>query len=67
MLRFAPQFFWWLTPVLAGLVCGVGLTAWTSRAGAGRLARRWGLLLIPEETHPPYELLIATRPAESAA
>jgi membrane glycosyltransferase len=62
MLRLAPQFFWWLTPVLAGLVCGVGLTAWTSRADAGRLARRWGLLLIPEETHPPCELLIATRP-----
>jgi membrane glycosyltransferase len=62
MLRFAPQFFWWLTPVLAGLVCGVGLTAWTSRAGAGRLARRWGLLLVPEETNPPRELLTVTRP-----
>jgi membrane glycosyltransferase len=62
MLRFAPQFFWWLTPVLAGLLCGVWLTTWTSRTDAGMLARRWGLLLIPEETDPPRELLMATSP-----
>ena len=62
MLRLAPQFFWWLTPVLAGLLCGVWLTTWTSRTDAGMLARRCGLFLIPEETDPPRELLIATRP-----
>ena len=56
MLRAAPQFFWWLTPVLVGLVLGVWLTMWTSRVSAGRLARRWGLLLTPEETTPPPEL-----------
>jgi len=56
MLRLAPQFFWWLTPVLIGLVCGIPLTVWTSRVSAGRLARRWGLLLTPEETAPPREL-----------
>ena len=56
MLRVAPYFFWWLTPVLVGLICGVWLTAWTSRTSAGRIARRWGLLLIPEETAPPREL-----------
>jgi membrane glycosyltransferase len=56
MLRAALQFFWWLTPVLAGLILGVWLTVWTSRVSAGRLARRWGLLLIPEETSPPPEL-----------
>jgi membrane glycosyltransferase len=59
MLRLAPQFFWWLTPVLAGLLCSVWLTAWTSRSSAGRLARRWGLLLTPEETAPPRELACA--------
>jgi membrane glycosyltransferase len=57
MLRLAPQFFWWLTPVLIGLICGIPLTVWTSRVGAGRLARRLGLLLTPEETAPPPELL----------
>ena len=56
MLRVAPYFFWWLTPVLVGLICGVGLSAWTSRTSAGRIARRWGLLLVPEETAPPPEL-----------
>ncbi|MGC1729501.1 MAG: glucans biosynthesis glucosyltransferase MdoH [Steroidobacteraceae bacterium] len=56
MLRAALQFFWWLSPVLAGLILGVWLTVWTSRVSAGRLARRWGLLLIPEETAPPTEL-----------
>jgi len=56
MLRLAPQFFWWLTPVLIGLVFGIPLTVWTSRVGAGQRARRWGLLLTPEETAPPREL-----------
>lgn len=56
MLRYAPRFFWWLTPVLAGLILSVALTAWTSRRSAGALARRAGLLLIPEETAPPPEL-----------
>ena len=57
MLRVAPRFFWWLAPVLVGLICGVWFTAWTSRTSAGRTARRWGLFLIPEETAPPRELL----------
>jgi membrane glycosyltransferase len=57
MLRVAPRFFWWLTPVLVGLICGVWFTAWTSRTSAGRVARRWGLFLIPEETAPPRELM----------
>jgi len=54
--EFAPHFFWWLTPVLAGLVCGIPLTVWTSRSRAGQRARRWGLFLVPEETEPPPEL-----------
>jgi membrane glycosyltransferase len=56
MLRLAPQFFWWLTPVLIGLVLSIWLTVWTSRASAGKRARRWGLLLTPEESAPPREL-----------
>jgi len=57
MLRTAPQFFWWLTPVLAGLICSIPLTVLTSRSAAGERLRRWGLLLTPEETAPPRELL----------
>lgn len=59
MLRFAPQFFWWLTPVLIGLVFSIAFTVWTSRTGAGGRLRRWGLLLTPEETAPPRELVAA--------
>lgn len=57
ILWLAPQFFWWLTPVIIGLLCGIGLTVWTSRVSAGRSARRRGLFLVPEETDPPPELL----------
>ena len=61
MLRLAPQFFWWLTPVLAGLISSVWLTVWTSRPSAGLRLRRWGLLLTPEETAPPPELVALRR------
>jgi membrane glycosyltransferase len=64
MLRLAPQFFWWLTPVLAGLLLGIPLTVWTSRVSAGRLFRRHGLLLTPEETAPPPELVTLSRASE---
>jgi membrane glycosyltransferase len=60
ILWLAPQFFWWLTPVIIGLLCGIALTVWTSRVSAGRRARRWGLFLVPEETEPPPELLCLT-------
>lgn len=57
LLLLARPFFWWLSPVLIGLVCGIGLTAWTSRPAAGDFARRLRLLLVPEETDPPAELV----------
>ncbi len=66
MLRLAPQFFWWLTPVLAGLIGGIGLTAWTSSISAGRRLRRWGLLLTPEETAPPAELVTFSQAYQQA-
>ena len=61
VLWLAPRFFWWLLPVLAGLVCGIALTAATSAAGVSRLTRRLGLLLVPEETEPPPELVARSR------
>jgi membrane glycosyltransferase len=64
MLWLAPQFFWWLTPVLVGLLFGIPLTMWTSRVSAGRLFRRHGLLLTPEETAPPPELEVLARAGE---
>ena len=52
----SPAFFWWLSPVLAGLVLAVPVSLLLSKAGVGRAARRWGVFLTPEETAPPYEL-----------
>jgi len=67
ILRLAPQFFWWLMPVLVGLVCGVALTVWTSHSAAGLLAQRWGMLLVPEETTPPPELVALHRAQRTTA
>ncbi|MBV8910030.1 MAG: glucans biosynthesis glucosyltransferase MdoH, partial [Gammaproteobacteria bacterium] len=61
MAWLAPQFFWWLTPVLAGLISCVWLTVWTSRPSAGLRLQRSGLLLTPEETAPPPELVALKR------
>lgn len=52
----SPAFFWWLSPVIGGLVLSIPLSIALSKAAFGRGARRVGLFLTPEETHPPYEL-----------
>ncbi len=52
----APDYFWWILPVLAGLVLSVPIAVLSSRSTIGQWARRRGLLLIPEETAPPPEL-----------
>jgi len=51
-----PQFFFWLSPVLAGLVLSIPLSILLSKAAFGRRARELGLFLTPEETQPSYEL-----------
>ncbi|GAB6067388.1 hypothetical protein JCM13664_07060 [Methylothermus subterraneus] len=50
---YIPDFFWWFTPVLAGLVLVIPLSMLSSSAGLGLAARRLGLFLIPEESNPP--------------
>ena len=52
----SPAFFWWLSPVLAGLAASIPLSIFLSKASFGRKARELGVFLTPEETHPPYEL-----------
>jgi membrane glycosyltransferase len=51
-----PEFFWWLSPVLTGLIFSIPLSIALSKAGFGRRARELGLFLTPEETQPNYEL-----------
>jgi membrane glycosyltransferase len=51
-----PSFFWWLSPVLAGLVLSAPLSIFLGKASFGRRARELGLFLTPDETEPPAEL-----------
>jgi membrane glycosyltransferase len=51
-----PQFFWWLSPVLAGLAFSIPLSIFLSKTSFGQAARRLGIFLTPEETRPSYEL-----------
>jgi membrane glycosyltransferase len=61
---FNPGFFWWMTPVLAGMVLSPLLTHWGSLQEIGKKAQDACLFLTPEETMPPQEL---ARAAELAA
>jgi membrane glycosyltransferase len=51
-----PSFFWWLSPVIAGMVLSAPLSIILGTAGFGRRARELGLFLTPDETEPPSEL-----------
>jgi membrane glycosyltransferase len=57
----APGYFWWLSPVLAGLICSIPLSIFFSKASMGRAARELGLFLTPEESAPPPELRLLQR------
>jgi membrane glycosyltransferase len=49
----APQTFWWMLPVILGLVGCIPLATWTASCALGDRALRAGLLVIPEESDPP--------------
>jgi len=53
----SPMFFWWLSPVLAGLVLSIPLSIFTSKSSVGLKAREMGLFIAPEESQPCAELL----------
>jgi membrane glycosyltransferase len=52
----SPPFFWWLSPVLAGLVLSIPISIGLSKMSLGQKAREWKIFLTPEETQPPYEI-----------
>ncbi|MDF9393232.1 MULTISPECIES: glucans biosynthesis glucosyltransferase MdoH [Methylococcus] len=66
---YVPSFFWWFTPVLAGLVFAIPTSMISSSAGLGLLARRLGLFLTPEEARAPrvIELLHQNLERDSGA
>ena len=47
---YAPVFFWWLTPVIAGLVLAAPIVRYSSSITLGRITRNWGVFLCPSET-----------------
>ncbi|MBS0961049.1 glucans biosynthesis glucosyltransferase MdoH [Acetobacter thailandicus] len=49
--------FFWMTPVLLGLLLAIPLVVLTSSRKTGEALRRAGVLLIPEETYPPEVLV----------
>jgi len=59
ILLIVPQYIWWMSPVLAGLLLSAPLTMLSSRADLGRWVKRRRLLLTPEEVVPPPELAAA--------
>jgi membrane glycosyltransferase len=61
----SPVLFWWLSPLVAGLILAVPLNLLSARAGAGAWARRRRLFAIPEEADPPLVLYRAETLAET--
>lgn len=49
-------FFYWLSPVLTGLVLSIPVSIALSKLRLGQSAKAVRLFLTPEETVPPYEL-----------
>ena len=54
--RYVPGFFLWLIPVLAGLILSIPVSMLSSSAYVGRLTRRLGFFLTPEESEEPRVL-----------
>ncbi|HAG96478.1 MAG: glucans biosynthesis glucosyltransferase MdoH [Pseudomonadales bacterium] len=52
---YSPLFFWWLSPVLAGLVLSAPLVRFSSAVQPSRWLNRVGLLAIPAEIRPKPE------------
>ena len=48
-----PPLLWWFSPVIAGFLLAVPLSAWSSRTTWGQWAQQHGLFLTPEELKPP--------------
>ena len=48
-----PGLFWWLTPILIGLIFSIPICLWLASPRLGRRLREAGIFLIPEEIDPP--------------
>ena len=53
---YVPDYFWWLSPVLCGAILSIPLSMLSSSSLLGRITRRIGLFIIPEERQRPEVL-----------
>ena len=67
ILASGAHFPWWLSPVIAGLLLAVPLSAWGSRSAPGRWLRKRGIFMIPEEVREPHVLREARRRARGGS
>ena len=51
-----PAFFWWTCPIIFSLLLSAPVSSFTSSVALGRVARRLGIFVTPEEVEPPREL-----------
>ena len=56
LMTHAPNYVWWVLPILTGLILAIPLSIISSRRSVGEWLRNRGVLLTPEETDPPAEL-----------
>ena len=62
----SPDYFWWVTPIVAALMLSVPTSVLTSRVSLGDGARSLRLFCTPEEIDPPAELVDLARELENA-
>ncbi|MFT6387126.1 MAG: membrane glycosyltransferase [Cellvibrionaceae bacterium] len=49
---YAPKYFWWLLPVLVGLVLAAPIIRYSSSIWLGKLSQKLGIFKVPSETMP---------------
>ena len=52
-----PHYAWWLAPIVGALIISIPVSVLVSRVSIGAAARRVGLLVTPEESAPPPEIV----------
>jgi membrane glycosyltransferase len=55
--RIDPALAFWMSPILAGLICSIPLSFFTGSLAWGLALRREGFFKTPEESRPPPELV----------
>ena len=64
---YLPLYFWWVTPVLLGMVVSIPLSIWSSSPELGAKARAARLFVTPQESHPSRALLLVDERLARAA